>query len=166
MVGQSDLTVRQFERNEVVLEGEFEVAEAHRGQVTFSGRDAAVIDARTLRITVSDVGAGGIGFQSPMYLPRQLRGIVRIFDPTRHGEDSDEHAVHCIAFEHLVRIRRCDLTSRLPSYFVGSAFENADERFDESLASLMDRISTSMQDRMIEQHSQRGFGPDRGGDRV
>lgn len=144
MFGQADLTFRQFERNDVLFEGEFEVDAAYQGQVVFSGRHSATVDLRTLHIAVSDISAGGIGFQAPIFLPRMLTGIVRIFDLHEPSSASEAGAINCIAFEHAVRIRRCELTSRVPSYFVGSSFENADERLDTALAALMVRIRSSM----------------------
>ncbi len=150
MAERADLTIRQFERNEVVLDGEFEVAPVDRAQVIFSARHAAVIDAHTLRITVSDIGAGGIGFQAPMYLPRMLRGTVRILEAAKTMGQHHSHSPRCVAFEHAVRIRRVDLTSRIPSYFIGSSFEAADARLDEALAAMMERLSETMQLRAAE----------------
>ena len=144
MFGQTGLTIRQFERNDVVLEGEFEVGAAHQGQVALSGRNGAVVDSRTVRITVSDISAGGLGFQVPVFLPRMLTGVVRIFD--LHGSAGASKGIRTrrIAFEHAVRIRRCELTTRQPSYFVGSSFENADDRLDAALAALTERIGAAM----------------------
>jgi len=144
MFGQSDLTIRQFERNDVTLDGEFEVAAAHQGQVAFSGRNSAVVDARTVRITVSDIGAGGIGFQAPIFLPRMLSGVLRIFDLHEPCGAPEGGVTRRIAFEHAVRVRRCELTSQVPSYLVGSSFEGADDRLDAELAALMERITSSM----------------------
>ena len=143
MFGQTDLTIRRFERNDVILDGEFEVAAAHQGQVAFSRRNSAVVDPRTVRITVSDIGAGGIGFQAPIFLPRMLSGVVRIFDLHPSDGKSEGTSIRCIAFEHAVRIRRCELTSRLPSFFVGSSFEGADDHLDALLAGLTERIASS-----------------------
>lgn len=150
MAGRADLTIRQFERNEVVLEGEFEVAPADRAQVIFSARHAAVIDAHTIRMTVSDIGAGGIGFQSPLFLPRMLRGTIRILEPIKTTGQMDTHSPRCVAFEHAVRIRRVDLTSRIPSYFIGSSFEAADAQLDEALTAMMDRISETLRSRAAQ----------------
>lgn len=148
MFGQADLTIRQFERNDVVLDGEFEVDVVHQGQVAFSRRNADMIDSRTLKVSLSDIGAGGMGFQAPIFLPRMLSGVLRVFDLPESGSAPEARPTRRIAFEHAVRIRRCELTSRVPSYFVGSSFENADDRLEAELDALVDRIASSMRRRL------------------
>lgn len=141
----ADLTIRQFERSDVVLDGEFEVAPAHADQVAFSPAMAAAKGPRAIRITVSDIGAGGIGFCSPVGLPRMLCGEIRIFAPGAHGGAAgDPQAPRCVAFQHAVRLRRCELTSRVPSFFIGSSFENADERLESALSEMLECIASSM----------------------
>ncbi len=146
----TDLTIRQFERSDVVLDGEFEIAPSHADQVAFSPAAPSAHDSRTIRITISDIGAGGIGFSAPLSLPRMLCGEIRIFTPVPHDEQAvDGRAPRCVAFQHAVRIRRCELTSRVPSFFIGSSFEKPDHRLDAALEALLERIALSMRRLMM-----------------
>ena len=152
-----ELSVRQFERTEVVLDAEFELAPECRGQVRFSGRSSASKGTTALRVTVSDVGLGGMGVQVPMFLPRMTVGTIRVFDPAPAGVALSGEPVHAVAFECVLRVRRCELTSRVPTYFVGFSFEKAEADLAAKLGALMERVGTSMR-RLALERLERDYG--------
>lgn len=125
-VRTSGLTVRQHERATLGLRAEFEVADHHRDQVRFnpatSGTGAFVVMATAL-----DVSPGGIGLRSPLFVPRNCEGVVRVLAP---GTGND------IIFEHDVKVRRARLDGSDEGYFLGTAFLKASPDIGERVAAL------------------------------
>ena len=142
MSGQSGLTIRQFERRDINLPVEFVVCPEHRTQVQFHSTSGAK-DQHVLTGQTIDVSAGGIGLSMNLYVPRQCAGTLRIFNPKPIGAGSDGQPIHQIAFEHEVRIRRVDLTSPDPTYFLGTAFIDPEPDIGNRIIRLLEQVDGS-----------------------
>jgi len=128
MSSQSGLRVRQHHRREIELPVEFVVAEEYRDQVRFSSNSSAIND-HSLRGTSVDISPGGLGFTSRQFLPRLCEGSLRVFDPMPVGTRADGTSIFEVAFEQRVKVRRVQMTSPEPTYFIGLSFaepENVD----------------------------------------
>ena len=127
-MSSSGLRVRQHHRREIELPVEFVVAQEYRDQVRFSSQSSA-IDDHSLRGTSVDISPGGMGFMCRQFLPRLCEGSLRVFDPMPVGTRADGTPILEVAFEQRVKVRRVQMTSPEPSYFVGLSFadpENVD----------------------------------------
>ena len=127
-MSSSGLRVRQHHRREIELPVEFVVAQEYRDQVRFSSQSSA-IDDHSLRGTSVDISPGGMGFMSRQFLPRLCEGSLRVFDPMPVGTRADGTPILEVAFEQRVKVRRVQMTSPEPSYFIGLSFadpENVD----------------------------------------
>ena len=128
MSSQSGLRVRQHHRREIELPVEFVVAEEYRDQLRFSAKSSAIND-HSLRGTSVDISPGGMGITCRQFLPRQVEGSLRVFDPMPIGTRADGTPILEVAFEQRVKVRRVQMTSPEPSYFIGLSFadpENVD----------------------------------------
>ncbi len=125
MSSQSGLRVRQHHRREIELPVEFVVAEEHRTQVRFSNSSSAM-DDHTIRGTSVDISPGGMGFASRQFLPRMCEGLLRVFDPAPVGMRSDGTPILEVEFEQRVMVRRVQMTSDEPTYFIGVSFADPD----------------------------------------
>ncbi len=125
MSSQSGLRVRQHHRREIELPVEFVVAEEYRDQLRFSAKSLAIND-HALRGTSVDISPGGMGFTCRQFLPRQCEGLLRVFDPMPVGMRADETPILEVAFEQRVKVRRVQMTSHEPTYFIGVSFADPD----------------------------------------
>ncbi len=125
MSSDSGLRVRQHHRREIELPVEFVVAEEYREQLRFSAKSSAIND-HSLRGTSVDISPGGMGFTSRLFLPRQCEGSLRVFDPTPVGMRADGTPILEVAFEQRVKVRRVQMTSHEPTYFIGVSFAEPD----------------------------------------
>ena len=125
MSSQSGLRVRQHHRREIELPVEFVVAEEYRDQIRFSAQSSA-IDDHTVRGTSVDISPGGMGFTCRQFLPRQCEGSLRVFDPMPVGMRADGTPILEVAFEQRVKVRRVQMTSHEPTYFIGVSFADPD----------------------------------------
>jgi hypothetical protein len=121
MSSQSGLRVRQHHRREIELPVEFVVAEEHRHQVRYSANSSAQ-DDHTLRGTSVDISPGGMGFTCSEFVPRMCEGLLRVFDPMPVGTRADGTSVLEVALEQRVKVRRVQMTSEEPVYFIGVSF--------------------------------------------
>ena len=121
MSSQSGLRVRQHHRREIELPVEFIVAEEYRDQVRFGSKSTA-INEYSLRGTSVDISPGGMGFTAGQFLPRQCEGLLRVFDPMPIGTRADGMPMLEVAFEQRVKVRRVQMTSHEPTYFIGVSF--------------------------------------------
>jgi len=141
MSSQSGLTTRQFTREQVHLPAEFVVAAQHREQVRFnatsSAKDQHAITARTI-----DISVGGLGLSAHQFIPRKCEGVLRLFNPEPSGVGSDGQPIHEVLFEHVVKVRRVDLTGREPTYFIGLAFVDPEPDIDQRVAGVLDNVRT------------------------
>lgn len=92
------------------MPAEISVAESSATQVRLSAQSKGV--SGTVPAMISDCSRGGIGFISKVYLPPSCRVLVRIPGP---GE----------AIEFILRVQRVRMTDRVPSYYLGAAFDSA-----------------------------------------
>ena len=125
MSSHSGLRVRQHHRREIELPVEFIVAAEYRDQVRFGSKSSAVND-HTLRGTSVDISPGGMGFTCTQFLPRQCEGVLRVFDPMPIGTRADGRPMLEVAFEQHVKVRRVQMTSHEPTYFIGVSFADPD----------------------------------------
>jgi len=125
MSSQSGLRVRQHHRREIELPVEFVVAEEYRDQLRFSAKSSAIND-HSLRGTSVDISPGGMGFTCRQFLPRQVEGSLRVFDPMPIGTRADGTPILEVAFEQRVKVRRVQMTSHEPTYFIGVSFAEPD----------------------------------------
>ena len=125
MSSQSGLRVRQHHRREIELPVEFIVAEEYRDQVRFGSKSSAIND-HSLRGTSVDISPGGMGFSCGQFLPRQCEGLLRVFDPMPIGTRDDGTPMLEVAFEQRVKVRRVQMTSHEPTYFIGVSFADPD----------------------------------------
>ena len=121
MSSQSGLRVRQHHRREIELPVEFVIDEGHREQVQFSANSSA-IDDHSVRGTSVDISPGGMGFTCKQFIPRMCEGNLRVFDPMPVGTQPDGSPILEIAFEQRVKVRRVQMTSHEPEYFIGVSF--------------------------------------------
>lgn len=152
MSSQSGLRVRQHHRREIELPVEFVVAEHQRVQVRFSSNSSAV-NEYTIRGTSVDISPGGMGFSSREFLPRLCEGSLRVFDPTPVGTRSDGTPILEVAFEQRVKVRRVQMTSHEPTYFIGVSFADPDQ-VDPDIGNRM---------MLLKSHEGGGRGAGRGG---
>lgn len=110
---------RQFHRHSTQYEARIEPQSDHADQFRLSFPDAQT------GMAVIDVSEGGLGLQSGIYFPRNLRLRLHV-SSVEPGLDSDASAptVHGI-------VRRCVMIDHKPTYHVGVQFVDAqghDER--------------------------------------
>ncbi|MHC4415047.1 MAG: hypothetical protein ACYS0G_07175 [Planctomycetota bacterium] len=144
MPSKSGLRVRQHQRQEIELPVEFVVCEEHRTQVRFSSSSSAA-DEHTIRGTSVDISPGGMGFSCRQFIPRMCEGSLRVLDPTPAGIRADGTAILEVAFVQRVKVRRVQMTSHEPTYFIGVSFADP-ESVDPDIANrmmLLKRIAES-----------------------
>ncbi len=125
MSPKSGLRVRQHHRREIELPVEFVIAEEHRSQVRFSSSSSAP-DPTCVRGTSVDISPGGMGFTCRQFLPRMCEGALRVYDPMPVGTKPDGSPILEVAFEQRVKVRRVQMTSHEPTYFIGVSFADPD----------------------------------------
>lgn len=139
----SGLTVRYYERREIDLPVEFIVSDEHRDQVRFSSGSATKGPHSVLATTI-DISSGGLGIRTRQFIPRMCEGSLRILDPRPVGTRSDGTAIHQVAFEHYVKVRRVSMTSHEPAYFVGVSFIDPEPDLEARIAKLLDFVETRL----------------------
>ncbi len=130
--GQSgDGLVRQHERVSCRMAAVSRV-EPGSDQVVLSRASASGRGEGELGVWLVDVSPGGLGITSPLFFPRGTKLRVRL-EATRDGAGARvEVAAHAGkgggADDHglLVRVQRCMMTDRAPTYYVGGSFVKPD----------------------------------------
>jgi hypothetical protein len=125
MSSQSGLRVRQHHRREIELPVEFVIAESHRDQVRY-GANSSALNEHTLHGTSVDISPGGMGFTCSEFVPRMCEGYLRVFDPMPVGAKPDGTPILEVALEQPVKVRRVQMTSEDPLYFIGVSFVDPD----------------------------------------
>ena len=125
MSSQSGLRARQHHRREIELPVEFVITEAQRDQVRYSASSSA-LNEHTLRGTSVDISPGGMGFTCCEFVPRMCEGHLRVFDPMPVGAKPDGTPILEVALEQRVKVRRVQMTSEDPLYFIGVSFADPD----------------------------------------
>jgi hypothetical protein len=80
-------------------------------------------------------------------------GSLRVFDPAPVGTRNDGTPILEVAFEQRVKVRRVQMTSHEPTYFIGVSFADPD-LVDPDIGSRM---------MLLKSQEGNGRGPGRGG---
>ncbi len=112
MSGHNGLSVRRSARHEVALTGRVRITAEHRSVVRFAPSSGA--RDGWIEVDVVDVGTGGVGLFSPIFLPRHADADLEIFGK---GGAEDGVLLACRS-----RVQRVVMTDRRPAYLVGLAF--------------------------------------------
>lgn len=130
-MSNSGLIVRRSVRFEISLPARIRVASHHAEALSFA---KGITDSnRWIDVDVIDFAEGGLGFMSPVFLPRN--GEVEIEIPD-HGPDSSE-----LLLRSLVRVQRIQMTDSRPGYKVGGAFQSLDEEAKAQIERVIARLS-------------------------
>jgi hypothetical protein len=121
----SDLAVRRHERYVCDFPAQVLVGPASTSTVRLSGSAVSASGAIPARIT--DFSAGGLGIQSPVFLPGTCQLHVRL-TPSDPAIPS---------FQGTLRIQRAAMTDRKPSYYLGTSFDSAHPADAESLGRML-----------------------------
>ena len=146
---------RQFERQDVSLKARLIVNSESSEQVCFSGSAPSARGASTIGVTVVDLGYGGVGMRTQVFLPRMATAELEILEPNgaddcfgvSHdgGEPDGDESDQAVMFRHAIQVRRCQMTGRAPTYLVGAAFESPDADLRETINGFLERLSEIMQ---------------------
>lgn len=120
--GNENLVVRQHDRHACRLPAVLRVSPEQRGRVVLAR--TAGDGNKSVRGWVVDCSSGGIGLESPIFLPRACKVDVRVMDPAA-GPDAKP------IMETTVRVQRAAMLDRVPNYYLGGAFaliEDAEHR--------------------------------------
>jgi hypothetical protein len=121
--------VRRSVRHDVLIRGAVAVMSEHSGLVRF----AAAAGARDgwVDVDLVDFSFSGVGFMSPVYVPRRVLLLVRLMG---YGQDSP------VIMEAPVRVQRTTMTDRRPVYLVGTAFADPSEQSIEQINRLLELL--------------------------
>lgn len=121
----SDLAVRRHERYVCDFPAQVVVGPASAAAVRLSGSAVAANGAIPARVT--DFSIGGLGIQSPVFLPGTCQVQVRLTpaDPA------------IPPFQGILRIQRAAMTDRKPTYYLGTSFDPGHPADAETLARLL-----------------------------
>lgn len=111
----SQAEIRRHERLEISLPARLIPSGAEpgsRAELRFSGK--AAVGSGGLEVTAVDLSDGGIGFLSPVMLPRNAVFQVRVLAPPG--------AITTSLIETRVRVRRCQMADHTPTFLIGTAF--------------------------------------------
>jgi hypothetical protein len=122
------LTVRRHERHEVALPATVRLAEQGEKLVRFN---AAPVRKGSLQVQLVDVGRGGVGFKSEVFLPRECA-----IELHAHGDDDQP----LVSFRLIVR--RVQMISREPVYLFGTSFTEVPLDLDEVIARVVTASSS------------------------
>lgn len=115
--GGDQLVVRQHERVLCKAAAQARVAEASAPQVILARNS---IDAGScITLTAVDCSRGGMGLESPIFIPRATQLHVRLRSGAADTPD----------VEFLARVQRVTMVNRTPTYYVGVAFLESGEDF-------------------------------------
>lgn len=127
--GGGGLTVRRFERHALSLPVRVTLEAASGASVRLS-RASGGSDG--FSATLVDLGQGGLGLESPYFLPRQTMLEVRLLA---------DAAKHLPEFRTTVRVMRTRMSSRTPSYELGCSFTDPDPRLQQSVEDVLSAIA-------------------------
>jgi hypothetical protein len=123
------LTVRRFERHELSLPVRVTVSTESPVPVRMSRASGA---ADGFNASLVDLGQGGLGLESPCFLPRQAVLRVRLI-PNRDGVLPE--------FEAEVRVMRTRMSSKEPRYALGCSFVEPDAALQQSIEDVLAAIA-------------------------
>lgn len=125
MPAESGLIIRRHERHELGLAAEVTLEGASAEHVRFSSASGATDHVRAV---VADLGEGGMGLRTTVFVPRRCLLRVRV-----RGEGAPG-----VALEATVRVQRVAMTDRAPTYLLGCSFVGADEAVRRAVARLLE----------------------------
>lgn len=128
------MIVRRTDRHDIVLPVEIRIADEHADLVLFGPRAGdrdGWIDADLL-----DLGLGGAGVVSPVFIPRAARVVLRIHPHAAEAEDGG------VLLEIDARVMRVTMTDRRPAYMLGVAFDRLTDEQEQALAAVVQRAET------------------------
>lgn len=128
------LTVRRFERHELSLPVRITLDHSSGSAVRLS-RSSGGSDG--FSATLVDLGQGGLGLESPHYLPRQTVLSVRLLADTLK---------HLPEFKTTVKVMRSRMSSREPSYALGCSFVDPDAKLQQTVEDVLSAIAASRQE--------------------
>lgn len=123
------LTVRRFERHEIVLPVQVTLDESSPISVRL-GRSAG--HSTTFNASLVDLGQGGLGLESPYFLPRHF--VLRVKLVTVAGDLLPE-------FEAKVRVMRTRMCSKEPRYALGCSFVEPSATLQQSVEDVLAAIA-------------------------
>lgn len=127
MSDTAGLFVRRAARHEVCLTIRFRIAPEHDEAVRFtsaSGHRDGIIEA-----DVVDLGFGGVGFVSSVFLPKNAHLIAEVF-PLGEGQVEP-------LFQAQLKVMRVLMTDRRPAYLVGTSFLTMDDGLRRAVAGVI-----------------------------
>lgn len=122
--GETPLVVRQQERHQCALSAELRIAPEDASRVTLAPH--AGVGGGLVRVTVVDCSTGGLGLQSPVFMPRTCRVLVRV--TTAPGTP---------ALEFTARVQRVWMLDRAPKYYLGVSFPGSGPAHEASVQKLI-----------------------------
>lgn len=121
----SEFVVRRNQRHDVALRARISVQPERPGGVRLAA-PSGVRDG-WLECDAVDFGAGGVGFLTPVFLPRRtlIRALV-MSDPTTAP-----------MLDAMLRVQRVVMTDRRPMYLLGTSFEKPTPQTHAQIAELL-----------------------------
>lgn len=127
----SGLIVRRAVRFEISLPARIRVASYHIESMNFA--KGVCGDDRWVEVDMIDFAAGGLGFVSPVYLPRNVDIEMEIPDFQETGQP--------VMLNCLMRVQRVQMTDKRPAYQIGCSFIELDDVANQQIDALIDRLS-------------------------
>lgn len=128
------LTVRRFERHELALPIQVSIDDSGPVSVKLSRSSGAMGSFNAL---LSDLGQGGLGVESPHFLPRQTVLRVRLYADNSTGLPE---------FEASVRVMRNRMISREPRYALGCSFVDPTPQLQQTVDDVLAAIAALRSD--------------------
>ena len=125
------LTVRRFERHELALPISVTIEEQSPVAVKLSRSSGAM---GSFNASLSALGQGGLGIESPHFLPRQTVITVRLYADSAAGLPE---------FETTVRVMRTRMSSREPRYALGCSFVDPTPQLQQSVDDVLAAIAAA-----------------------
>ncbi len=118
------LVVRGHTRQEIALRAHVSLPPASETIAKLS--DRAPTTPEGVEAVLIDIGAGGLGFESTVFFPRDCRVCISITDPDGNGEITNVRGV----------VRRAQMIDRAPTYSTGVQFTDLSDRSKAAIAQL------------------------------
>lgn len=120
------LQIRQHSRRQCRVEARARVEEAARDRVTPS---RSMTDAeRWFPVQVVDVSEGGLGLESPLFLPRGC--LLSVRTAAKPGDADCQMPFQC-------RVQRVSMHSAKPVYYLGLSFVGGNESNNREVARMI-----------------------------
>lgn len=138
----SELIVREHERYACALDAVLRIDSpgvALASAVTEGGAGGDM-----LRVRMVDCSAGGVGLQSPVFIPRGCRVQLMVFHPAPADAEPASQVGTGWLLEAPLRIQRVSMISRDPLYYFGSAFADLDPQQAAGVRRLLDSLAAAV----------------------